>query len=171
MLVKIITSSLLCFLFSCIVHAQIKSARSIIVKFKTEASLLSPSKELQSAISSISSQNAGSATRIFQKKSNGNIQSITSIDPELAQIIIFPILDGVDVQESANKLQTFSEIAYSEPNYIYHIESAPTPNDSLYDQQWAHRVMRIPEAWQVTQGDSSIHIGFIDLRHSSLLAI
>ncbi len=118
--------------------------------------------ELQSAISSISPQNIQSATRIFQKISNGNIQSVNNIDPELARIIILPLLDNIDIQESANKISSFGEIEYAEPNYIYHIDGVPTPNDSLYDQQWALRVMNVPEAWQVTEGDSSIHIGFVD---------
>ncbi len=139
-----------------------KSSREIIIKFRTEAGMIAPTKELQATIAIISPHDILSATRIIGKNSNKNILSINTTDPELARIIILPILDGVDVQESANKISAFAEIEYAEPNYIYHIESAPTANDSLYSQQWAHRVMHIPEAWQITQGDSSIHIGFVD---------
>ncbi len=143
-------------------RAQPRTARAIIVKFKTEAAMISPSTALQSVIQKITSQDIRSASRIFQKRSNGNIQSVNTLDPELARIIILPLLDNVDPTRSANLLDTFDEIEYAEPNYIIHIDGTPTPNDSLYDQQWAHRVMRIPEAWQITQGDSSIHIGFVD---------
>lgn len=124
--------------------------------------MTAPGRELQSALESISPQNIQTATRIFQKPSNGNIQSVIPLDPELARIIILPLPDNIDPIQSSNLLQAFDEIEYAEPNYMYHIEGAPTPNDSLYDQQWAHRVMRIPEAWQITQGDPSIHIGFVD---------
>ncbi len=143
-------------------RAQPRSAKAIIIKFKTEAAMTSPDTSLLVELQHITPQDIRSATRIFQKRSNGNIQSVNTIDPELARIVILPLYDNVDATRSANSLGKFQEIEYAEPNYIYHIDSAPTPNDSLYDQQWAHRVMHIPEAWQITQGDSSIHIGFVD---------
>ncbi|MDP4229496.1 MAG: S8 family serine peptidase, partial [Bacteroidota bacterium] len=125
-------------------------------------SLISPSPELRAAIQSISPQDISSATPLFKRSSGGSIQSINQIDSELVLIILLPLLGGVDPFESSSRISAFPEVEYAEPNYIYHIDGIPTPNDSLYSQQWAHKVMRIPEAWQITTGDSSIHIGFVD---------
>src|SRR5579872_735763 len=112
-------------------YAQIKSAHSIIIKFKSEATMATPSVALQSALQSISPQNFRTATRIFQKTINGNIQSVNEIDPELARIIILPVSDNIDIQKSADKISAFvGEIEYAEPNYIYHIDGVPVPNDS-----------------------------------------
>jgi hypothetical protein len=144
-------------------QAQPKSRHAIIIKFKTMSALNAPSNQLQLAIAGISPLKIEEATRIFRKVVNGNIQSVHEMDQELSRIIILPIDSLADEYESANKISVFTEeIEYAEPNYIYHIDAAPSANDSLYGEQWSHRVMHVPEAWQFTQGDTSIHIGFID---------
>src|SRR5437879_2593011 len=101
-------------------YSQMKSGHSIVIKFKSEASLLSPSNELRSAIGSISPQSIGSSQRIFQKKINGNIQSVNEVDPELSRIILLPLSEGVDAEESAKLISAFTAaFEYSEPTYFY----------------------------------------------------
>ena len=91
-------------------------------------------------------------------------------------------------------------LEYAEPNYRYQLDAgakqdrvlAPKnvmaraafertafertltePNDSLYYAQWFLPNIHAPEAWQITEGDSTVRIGFIDtgvdLTHPDLI--
>ncbi|MEI8134963.1 MAG: S8 family serine peptidase [bacterium] len=144
------------------VHGQPRYSRELVVKVKSVETLAKPSSSLQKFLSKISSVSISNAKRIFEKTSASNLQSVRSSSSDLARIIIIPIYDGIDIQQIFETLTQFAEIEFAEPNYIYHVDAAPKPNDSLYSEQWAHRVMHVPEAWQITQGDTAIQIGFID---------
>ncbi|HEY9165404.1 MAG TPA: S8 family serine peptidase [Candidatus Kryptonia bacterium] len=55
------------------------------------------------------------------------------------------------------------DILYAEPHYIYKINDVTfTPNDSLLSDQYALPLIQAFQAWDVTQGDTSVAIGIVD---------
>ncbi len=62
--------------------------------------------------------------------------------------------------ELLDNLNNSSDILWAEKNHPFRIHLIP--NDSLYDQQWALSRIRMPEAWDIQQGDSAIIVGIID---------
>ncbi|OYT75672.1 MAG: hypothetical protein CFK49_01985 [Armatimonadetes bacterium JP3_11] len=64
------------------------------------------------------------------------------------------------VLETVKTLSQNSEVLYIEPHYIrqYH----DVPNDPLFSEQWALRMMNMPAAWDLEKGATGIRIAFID---------
>ncbi len=72
-------------------------------------------------------------------------------------------LPEADVFAIARQLMTLPEVEYAEPDSIKRI--GLTPNDPLYTQQWHYFGpfgIRLPEAWDVTTGASSVVVAVID---------
>lgn len=57
-------------------------------------------------------------------------------------------------EQMAAELMASGAVEFAEPDYLF--EEAAMPDDSLFDQQWMHKVMKTPEAWDHTIGDSGI---------------
>lgn len=53
-------------------------------------------------------------------------------------------------------------ITYLEPNKGVSKLGATYPNDDRYRLQWHYPLIRLPQAWSITQGDSSIRIAVLD---------
>jgi subtilisin family serine protease len=51
-------------------------------------------------------------------------------------------------------------VEYAEPNYIYH--TSATPNDSYFNQQWAHQNLQSEQAWDIETGQSNVVIAIVD---------
>jgi serine protease len=49
------------------------------------------------------------------------------------------------------RLQREALVEYAHPNYQF--QAAFVPNDPLYSQQWNLRAIRMPEAWEISQGE------------------
>jgi subtilisin family serine protease len=141
--------------------ADDSTVHSIIVKFRSaqamsDASILA---KLQ-AVSSVSDV----MRPVFRRPpSKNSVQSI-SIDPVgIERIIRIPLREGMSATDAVRSLSGMSAIEYAEPNYFYHIQRGlQIPNDPLYYAQWWLQSVHAPQAWEITEGDSSIHIGFVD---------
>ncbi len=140
--------------------AQTRSATSIVIKFRTASSLASPSLPLQTVLSSISRVSISNAERILPDRNSNTLSTINIFG--LDRIIILPLNKNISADSIALLVSKFSEVEYAEPNHITHIDLLAKPNDSLYNEQWAHTAMDVLGAWKTTQGDSTIHIGFVD---------
>ena len=48
-------------------------------------------------------------------------------------------------------------VEYAELNHLYtaHSELFTPPDDTLYDQQWAHQNTQAEEAWEIETGDAN----------------
>lgn len=68
-------------------------------------------------------------------------------------------LSGSSVSEAMAALQAAPEVVVAEPNYSRHM--LRTPNDAVFEQQWALRNLQLPEAWDVTVG-SEVIVAVID---------
>jgi type VII secretion-associated serine protease mycosin len=59
-------------------------------------------------------------------------------------------LSGADVPSAARALASDPAVAFAQPNYLRQV--LKTPNDSVFEQQWALRNMQLPAAWDITTG-------------------
>ncbi|HZQ37554.1 MAG TPA: S8 family serine peptidase, partial [Dehalococcoidia bacterium] len=79
--------------------------------------------------------------------------------------------DG-DGPAAARRLAANPNVAWA--NVDRQIRSAVTPNDQLYWRQWALQAMKVPWAWELTRGTSSVIVGVldsgVDLAHPDLAA-
>jgi subtilisin family serine protease len=80
------------------------------------------------------------------------------VDLSLIYIARFP--ENMDMLMIARKLSRLRGIEYAEPHYIY--EPHFIPNDTLLYRQWYIYKVKLPEAWDITRGDTNIVIGIID---------
>lgn len=66
-----------------------------------------------------------------------------------------------DRDQTISKLAADPQVEYVEPDYVYR-EHATTPNDTLYPQQWEWTQTRTNEAWDTTQGSSTVIVAVLD---------
>ncbi len=135
--------------------------RSIIVKFRTSAAMNDAT--ILAKLQSISSS-AGVMRPTFARHSSKNsIQSISVDTIGLDRIVQIPLRNGLTAQDAVTQISGTNGIEYAEPNYFYHIQTGEhIPNDPLFEAQWWLTSIHAPEAWTITEGDSIIHIGFVD---------
>ncbi len=57
-------------------------------------------------------------------------------------------------------LRARPEIAYAEPNGIATTQAVP--NDQFYSLQWHYRMIRLPEAWNISTGSRNVVVAVID---------
>jgi serine protease len=57
-------------------------------------------------------------------------------------------------------LRKQDHIVEASPNY--QLQAFRVPNDALYDYQWNHSSMSLPQAWDMTIGDPSVTVAVID---------
>jgi serine protease len=102
---------------------------------------------------------AGSAAQLSNTAQALNIKSSARQLPALMQ----------DANIDPAKVETISlikalrrrpDIEYAEPNYVVH--SLLTPNDNRYPLQWHYPLINLPQAWDVTTGDSGVIVAVID---------
>ncbi len=85
-------------------------------------------------------------------------------DVDLSRFYVMKYSSPVDAFNLAKEMSALGEVEYAEPWFIYPTTGTQvfTPNDSLYNLQWALRVIRADSAWSVGQGDTSVVIGIVD---------
>ncbi|MCH8344838.1 MAG: S8 family serine peptidase [Planctomycetes bacterium] len=83
----------------------------------------------------------------------------TGIHP-LAKVRIATLAQGTMVPALADQVGALAGVRYAEPNGI--LQLAVEPNDPLYNEQWGPQKIEAPAAWDITTGDPSVVIAFID---------
>lgn len=70
----------------------------------------------------------------------------------------------VDAFAAAEQLSALPDVQYAEPWFIYSVRSNPDfiPNDPQFSQQYGLTRMRVHDAWDITQGDTSVVIAIVD---------
>ncbi|MCE6988287.1 S8 family serine peptidase [Dyadobacter sp. CY323] len=75
--------------------------------------------------------------------------------------------------DACEKLEATGLFEFTQPNYLRFVEMAGNPNDPLFASNWGLAKMKLPEAWDITTGCTSIKIAIIDdgvqLNHPDLL--
>jgi len=135
------------------VNVHKSQPHALVIKFAANVDPTQPSPRLASALRSLSTASPQQFRHLFPNNTQLGLD----------RIVLIPVREGLEPEQAAQQLKGLVEIEYAEPNYIYHIDGTPTkPNDSLYDAQWHLRNIHAPEAWQISEGDTSIRIGFVD---------
>ncbi len=62
--------------------------------------------------------------------------------------------------EAIKALRRRADIQVAEPNRVYHAQL--TPNDSYYPLQWHYPLINLPQAWDITTGDTGVVVAVID---------
>jgi len=78
----------------------------------------------------------------------------------LSRIFIVRYDAPTDPYSIAKELSSDPAVEYAEPCYV--LRPLYTPNDPRVASQWALSAMNMFDAWDVTQGDSTIVIGYVD---------
>jgi thermitase len=65
-----------------------------------------------------------------------------------------------DVAAALRRLRSVPEVKFAEPNYV--VSAAFDPNDPYRSSQWALSKINAPQAWELSQGTSTIKIAIID---------
>ena len=98
------------------------------------------------------------------------------IDEEnFRQILQIKLPEGSSKEEALKAIQQLEKIdgiVYAGPNY-FHYPAVTTPNDPSLGTAWGLNKIEAPEAWDTTQGSSSVKVGIIDsgiASHSDLNA-
>ena len=74
--------------------------------------------------------------------------------------ILLNVGEDVDIESFAEELESYDNVVYAEPNYIYHISDYP--NDALVDSQWYLSNVNMTESWYITKGSEDVVIAIID---------
>jgi serine protease len=86
---------------------------------------------------------------------------------EGVRVVRFDVPGGLVEEETARftvarvRGLAAASVAFAEPNRIRRTLETE-PNDTLYSLQWHYSLIRLPEAWDVTTGDSAVVVAVID---------
>jgi subtilisin family serine protease len=81
-----------------------------------------------------------------------------SIDSELLQFYL--LKTDEDVPGVCAKLRGDPDVEYAQPNYIY--ERCGKPNDPEFADQYAHQLIQMSEAWDISTGSHDIVVAVLD---------
>ncbi|MDO8549039.1 MAG: S8 family peptidase [Ignavibacteria bacterium] len=90
---------------------------------------------------------------IFPSKTNTRSSS-------LGKILTVSYESDIDPYYLSSKLKNFSEVEWAEPKFVYELDF--DPNDPSYASQWNLSKILASQAWDITQGDTSVIIGIVD---------
>jgi len=104
---------------------------------------------------------AANRSAAVQARGGSFISRVADLGVEVAE---FPALKGKTNRQSVealiDTLKRNPSVEYVEPNYIY--SASFTPNDPNLGSQYAWGIIQAFQAWDVTQGSSSVVIGDVD---------
>jgi subtilisin family serine protease len=75
-------------------------------------------------------------------------------------LYVSSIETDVSVEEMVQTCNSWPEVEYAEPNYIYY--ALETPNDPDFSKLYGMRQIQAPEAWDLQTGSQTIVVGVID---------
>lgn len=147
-------------------HIQLKTRENshflpdrVIVKLtpRTFSSLSKSSFGISSLDRMLSNIGVVSVSRMFpQPAGKGG-----SVDLSLFHVVQFS--SPHDVFTLAEELSQGPDVEYAEPWFIYPLAGGTfLPNDPFYQQQWHLPKIKAAEAWDITQGDSTIVVAIVD---------
>lgn len=85
-------------------------------------------------------------------------------DVDLSRFFVAHFTEPVDAFTVAEELQMLAGVQYAEPSFMHPLESVPpfNPNDPSFPSQYGLTRIQAPQAWDLTQGDTSVVIGIVD---------
>ena len=89
-----------------------------------------------------------------------NKANMSREEQSLARIIKVRYAADIDPRTLAAEIASDPNVEYAEPYYLF--RKTYTPNDPRLGTQWNLAMMKMEQAWDITKGDSTIVIGYID---------
>ncbi|MBI2420132.1 MAG: S8 family serine peptidase [Ignavibacteriales bacterium] len=123
----------------------------LIVKLKNEQSI----DHLKSQITR-QFKLSGKSGMIVAKQIFGNQKK----SADLNRIFSLSFNSAIDPLIISRKFAANNLVEWIEPRYVYEVSTVP--NDPSYSSQWGLVKVKAAEAWDVTQGDTSVIIGIVD---------
>jgi len=120
---------------------------TVIVKMKNNNSL--PARALPRSIA------VRSVKPLFQQT---RASSLSDVQPAAFYIVKFD--EALDARRIAAEISQSDLVEYAQPDYLHTL--AAVPNDPDYSAQPFWSQISAPEAWDVTQGDSTVVIAILD---------
>lgn len=127
----------------------------ILIKFKESNGKFNINNEINQVISKY---NLNKIENAFKSKNISTAKSIA--EKNLALMMVGYVAITTDIEALAHKLNREPIIEYAEPNYF--VEADAIPNDPLYGQLQHLPQVKAPQAWDVSQGDTSVLIAILD---------
>ncbi|MEQ6342998.1 MAG: S8 family serine peptidase [Gammaproteobacteria bacterium] len=139
----------------------------IIVRFKDDASVAKGAAGSAQALGLAAK--AGAAGRpillglgdVQQRSQMRRALGISTSDVPLNQA---PASEQVQLKretiQAIKALRRRADVAYAEPNYIR--TATAIPNDESYSRQWHYPLINLPQAWDITTGNSNVIVAVID---------
>jgi len=78
----------------------------------------------------------------------------------LENYLLLRFAEDIDIEAEIEQLERDAGVEWASFNHLF--KPNFTPNDSGFASQWQLQIIEAPEAWDISQGDSSIIIGIID---------
>ena len=131
---------------------------TLIVKYKTQpAQSLSKSSNIESRLSELmKNYNIRSVNKTFSVENNA-AQKIG-----LDRIMTINYSKDIDPLYAASKIKELPDVEWAEPKYLRKVDFIP--DDPIYNSsvQWNLFQINAQQAWDITQGDTSVIVGIID---------
>jgi subtilisin family serine protease len=106
---------------------------------------------------------------LTEKLSNFQVQKVEktfsdngSENNSLSNIVTIDYLSDIDPQIAASKISKLDGELWAEPKYVDQVDAEFIPNDPSYALQWNLQKIQAQQAWDITQGDTSVVIGIVD---------
>jgi len=91
--------------------------------------------------------------------------------PETSELVALALDESLDLAEARRTtlaliaaFEASPETEFAEPNYIRRAlgGGTVTPNDTFFQFQWHYPLMKLPEAWSITTGNSNVIVAVVD---------
>ena len=141
--------------------ATVTRDKIILIRLQTEYGLYDEGPVFKSIHHRLENQNIQS-----QKPGRLSIASIAetmapalhSSNAELSRFYLLRTTE--DVQSTCAQLKMDPEVEYAQPNYIYH--SCADPNDPEFPDQYAHQLIQMSDAWDISTGSHDVVVAVLD---------
>ncbi|RLF51272.1 MAG: hypothetical protein DRN24_05230 [Thermoplasmata archaeon] len=75
-------------------------------------------------------------------------------------------VSGVDLEDFINEVEKEEDVEYAELNSICQahggIVALSNPNDPRFDEQWGHKMIKLPQAWEYPRLMKNVWVGIMD---------
>jgi len=140
----------------------------IIVRFKSAGSQSKGQKNLQaSGISIASKVDALGLTHLAGELSRSVLlvvpegqASFRALGIQMTTAAVDDRQKKTDTLNVISALRQRDDVVFASPNYIRH--ATQVPNDTEYGKQWHYPIINLPQAWDITTGNSDVIVGVID---------